>query len=63
MWRDIALANRKNLLRALRVFANDLNGFRRALEKVDSDEISMFFQRAKRQRDQWSKRAGSPSPE
>jgi prephenate dehydrogenase len=32
MWRDIALANRENLARALRTFMRELQGFDRALE-------------------------------
>ena len=33
MWRDIALANRQNLLRALEAFTEGLQDFRRALQE------------------------------
>jgi prephenate dehydrogenase len=63
MWRDIALANRDNLLRALGAFESELARFKAALKKGDSAAVSRFFQRAKRQRDRWSRKAGSTSPE
>jgi prephenate dehydrogenase len=63
MWRDIALANRDNLLSALRSFEGELARFKAALKKGDSAAVSRFFQRAKRQRDQWSRKARSTSPE
>jgi prephenate dehydrogenase len=63
MWRDIAVANRDNLLRALRSFESELARFKAALRKGDSGAVSRFFQRAKRQRDSWSRKAGSASPE
>lgn len=63
MWRDIALANRQNLLRALEAFTGDLGRFKRALKTANAREIAMFFESAKRRRDRWSRRAASPSPE
>ena len=63
MWRDIALANRKNLARVLGVFIEDLQEFRLALEKEDIKAIDEFFQMAKQRRDQWCGQASSPSPE
>jgi prephenate dehydrogenase len=63
MWRDIALANRDNILKALVGFERELVGFKSALKKGDSRAVSSFFERAKRRRDQWSKRARSSSPE
>ena len=63
MWRDIALANRKNLSRALDAFTNGLRGFRRALKRGDARAVTRFFEQAKERRDLWSKGAGSPSPE
>jgi len=63
MWRDIALANRKNLDRALNVFIGELTKFRRALKRADANAISRLFERAKRRRDAWSARGGSPSTE
>ena len=63
MWRDIALANRKNLSQALAAFTSGLQGFRRALEKGDARAVAEFFEQARERRERWSKRADSPSPE
>jgi prephenate dehydrogenase len=63
MWRDIALANRENLSRAVAAFVGDLEGFRRALSRNDGRAILKFFEKAKRRRDQWSAKLSSPSPE
>ena len=63
MWRDIALANRQNLSRALDAFTAGLKDFRRALECEDAGAVALFFEQARERREQWSKRAGSPSPE
>jgi prephenate dehydrogenase len=63
MWRDIALANRKNLARVLGAFIEDLRGFKRALEKADQQVIEEFFETAKQRRDAWSGQNASPSPE
>ena len=63
MWRDIALANRRNLSRALEVFTQGLQEFRRALRRGDAEAVASFFEQARERREQWSKRAGSPSPE
>lgn len=60
MWRDIALANRKNLARVLGVFIEDLQEFRLALEKEDLKAIEEFFQDAKQRRDQWTAQSTSP---
>ena len=63
MWRDIALANRRNLARVLGVFIEDLQEFRHALETEDRVAIEEFFQKAKQRRDGWSAQSASPSPE
>jgi prephenate dehydrogenase len=63
MWRDIALANRKNLLRALETFTDGLRNFRRALESGDAQAVSKFFEQARERRERWAEGAGSPSPE
>lgn len=57
MWRDIALANRKNLSRVLGVFIEDLEEFRHALDNGNVAAIEEFFQKAKERRDEW--RSGS----
>jgi prephenate dehydrogenase len=63
MWRDIALANRKNLARVLGVFIEDLQEFQLALETGDRKAIEEFFEQAKQRRDRWSGQTASPSPE
>ncbi|MBP8260850.1 MAG: prephenate dehydrogenase/arogenate dehydrogenase family protein [Verrucomicrobia bacterium] len=60
MWRDIALANRKNLMRVLRVFIEDLEEFRHALESGDARAVADFFEKAKQRRDQWCEQGRSP---
>ncbi len=63
MWRDIALNNAQNLSRALGVFIEGLQGFRRTLARGDVQAIEEFFEQAKRRRDAWCARKVSPSPE
>jgi prephenate dehydrogenase len=64
MWRDISLANRKNLARVLGVFIEDLQEFQLALENQDVKAIEEFFIQAKERRDAWwAQASGSPSPE
>ena len=60
MWRDIALANRKNLGRVLGVFIEDLQEFRLALENGDVESIQEFFEKAKQRRDRWCGSGNSP---
>jgi prephenate dehydrogenase len=63
MWRDIALANRENLSRAIGAFTADLADFQSALERGDAAAVSRFFERAKQRRDEWSAQGASSSPE
>ena len=63
MWRDIALANRKNLGRSLVAFIADLQKFRRLVKKGDAKAITKFFETAKKRRDNWCAGCASPSPE
>jgi prephenate dehydrogenase len=63
MWRDIALANRKNLGKALEKFIRDLNKIQRVLEKGDERAAENFFRQGKQRRDAWCARCASPSPE
>ncbi|HOX57939.1 MAG TPA: prephenate dehydrogenase [Candidatus Paceibacterota bacterium] len=63
MWRDITLANRKNLLRALAVFTTGLQQFKRALKAGDGRAVSRFFEQARQKREEWAAHAGSRSPE
>jgi prephenate dehydrogenase len=61
MWRDIALANRKNLSRSVDAFVSELHQFQRILKKSDAKAISKFLETAKARRDNWC--ACSTSPE
>ena len=63
MWRDIALANRKNIGKSLDAFIADLEKFRRVLAKADVNNITRFFKTAKKRRDDWCACCASPSPE
>jgi prephenate dehydrogenase len=63
MWRDIALANRRNVARVLGVFIEDLQEFQHALETEDRKTIEEFFEKAKQRRDAWCAQNASPSPE
>lgn len=63
MWRDIALANRRNLVHALEMFTKGLRGFSHALKRGDARAVAKFFEQARERREGWSKRAGSRSPE
>lgn len=63
MWRDIALANRENLIAALDNYVEDLQDFRRILKAKNEKAISKFFETAKKRRDQWVGKAPSASPE
>jgi len=63
MWRDIALANRRNLAKSLQAFVADLQKFQRALAKGDAKAISKFLETAKQRRDDWCACSASPSQE
>jgi prephenate dehydrogenase len=63
MWRDIALANRKNLGRAIKDFISDAGKFQRFLAKADEKAILKFFETARLRRDHWCAQCASPSPE
>jgi len=60
MWRDIAMANGKNLSRVLGVFIEDLQEFRLALDNGDVKAVEEFFEKAKQRRDQWIGSGTSP---
>jgi prephenate dehydrogenase len=63
MWRDICMANRRNLSRVLGVFIEDLEEFRHALESMDPRAIEEFFVKAKQRRDAWCNPGGEASLE
>ncbi len=63
MWRDISLANRKNLSRVLGVFIESLEEFQHTLDSGDAEELEAFFRSAKERRDRWVESQGNGSPE
>ncbi len=63
MWRDIALANRKNLSQSVDVFVGELKRFQAALKKGDAQAVEKFFAIAKERRDNWCACCASPSSE
>ena len=63
MWRDIALANRKNLARSVDAFVVELNKFQSALKASDGKAVEDFFATAKARRDNWCACCVSPSSE
>ena len=63
MWRDIAMANRKNLGKALEVFIRDLKKVQNLLNKGDGKAAEKFFKLGKKRRDAWCAKCASPSPE
>lgn len=63
MWRDISLANRKNLARSLDAFLAELKQFQSALQRGDEKGVEAFFQTAKQRRDHWCASGASPSLE
>ncbi len=54
MWRDIALANREQLLIALDSFSSHLDLLREAIESGDSTSLQQIFEHAKESRDQFA---------
>jgi len=63
MWRDIALANRRNLAKSLDAFVAELKKFQRGLRKGEAQAMAAFFETAKQRRDDWCADCASPSPE
>jgi prephenate dehydrogenase len=63
MWRDIALANRKNVSQSVDVFVGELKKFQTALRKGDAQAVEKFFATAKDRRDNWCACCASPSSE
>jgi prephenate dehydrogenase len=63
MWRDIALANRKNISQSVDAFVGELKKFQAVLKKGDAKAVEKFFATAKERRDNWCACCASPSPE
>lgn len=58
MWRDIALANRRPLAKALGELIRDLQRVRRLVRDGNARRIETFLQEAKARRDHWQDRRG-----
>ncbi len=63
MWRDIALANRKNVSRAVDAFVAELKKFQSTLKRNDANAVEKFFTTAKQRRDSWCACLASTSSE
>jgi len=63
MWRDIVLANRKNVSQSVDTFVGELKKFQAALKKGDAKAVEKFFATAKDRRDHWCACCASPSSE
>jgi prephenate dehydrogenase len=59
MWRDIVLANRKNVSQSMDAFIAELKQFQAALKKSDGDAVEKFFATAKVRRDGWCGQSNS----
>jgi prephenate dehydrogenase len=53
MWRDIALANRKNLSRSVDAFVTELKKFQATLKSGETKALEKIFATAKQRRDNW----------
>jgi prephenate dehydrogenase len=51
MWRDICLTNREGILSALKLFRESFDEFERAVERADSDDLTVLFERGRRMRE------------
>ena len=63
MWRDIALANRKNLSRSVEALVAELKKFQSALKRSDASGVEMIFATAKQRRDDWGAKSVATSSE
>jgi prephenate dehydrogenase len=63
MWRDIALANRKNLSRSLDAFVAELKKFQAVLKSGDAKAVEKLFATAKQRRNNWCAKATAISSE
>jgi prephenate dehydrogenase len=63
MWRDIALANRKHVVRSVTAFIAELQKFEKVLKSTDPKAIESFFEEAKKRRDDWRARSAHTSAE
>ena len=60
MWRDIALANRKNLSQSVDAFVAELKKIQSALKQGDAKAVEKIFATARQRRDGWCMKSNSP---
>ena len=63
MWRDIALANRKNVARSVEALMAELKKFQTALKSGRPAAVEKFFATAKTRRDNWCADSTANPPE
>jgi prephenate dehydrogenase len=63
MWRDIVLANRKNISRSVDSFVAELKKFQSAIKRSDAKTVENYFATAKQRRDNWCACLASTSSE
>ncbi|MEI6194976.1 MAG: prephenate dehydrogenase/arogenate dehydrogenase family protein [Verrucomicrobiota bacterium] len=63
MWRDIVLANRKNLSQSVDAFVAELKKFQGTLRRGDGKAVEKIFAAAKQRRDNWCAKGDSTSSE
>jgi prephenate dehydrogenase len=63
MWRDIVVANRRNVSGALGSLVKELQRLQGVIRRGDDVAISDFLEQAKARRDRWVAKNGSASPE
>jgi prephenate dehydrogenase len=63
MWRDIAISNRRNLTKALKSYAAQLQKVQKLIDRGDAAAVTKFLETAKKRRDYWRARCASPSSE
>jgi prephenate dehydrogenase len=63
MWRDIALANRRQLGESLEAFIGELQKVQEMIASGNVNAVTKFFHSAKSRRDNWCASCASPSPE
>ena len=63
MWRDIVLANRKNLSQSVDAFVAELKKFQGTLRRGDGKAVEKIFAAATQRRDNWCAKGDSTSSE
>jgi prephenate dehydrogenase len=63
MWRDIALANQRQLSQVLSVYIERLRSLQAAIDQGDSAALESFLRQAKERRDHWRSHSAALTPE